>query len=1006
MIFRLKSVLCTVPAVLFLLLSASFVAAADPVSLIDSQKPMGGWTFDNGQEFPGAVGKLELLNDDDQPTLKLHGDFSGGGNYVQAARLLEPVSMDSVGFDIRVPAGVSKVTTRLIDGTGQCHQLDVRLNDKGGWQRYSFPVARYFQSLEAGAPMDIVTRYEKWGGANDGRWHQPLKLLVFLAGRDALSDGSISLRNINLIPTPPTTSVETSIRLDDFLPTGTAPWEYNNGDEFPGARGTLSVTSDHPKGLQLKADFSNGGRYVGLRRHLKTAGITNTARVRFQARSTSVNRFSVRFVDETDQCHQRGGLPMVADGQWHDVELVAEKIAGGEHWSGANDGKWHGALKLVELMLSTGSSDTPSMQLELRNLIADVTVEAQETSEAWTPSLASPDGWQTEGSVSVGAFFDADRGLVLKRTLEERQTPTVAVSPEFDVNRGAWRVHYRQRSDLHSPDNSFHVGAELELLDENRQIVETIPLGICFGKQDWSTVEQTATVPRRARFGRIRFQLNKTWGTCAFSDLSAMRLQVQPLEPTIQDIRISSNAIGNLFLPEQTPELTVTVNTLKPLADADLQLSYTVQDYCGQTLTSAVVSLSGIDANRYVANVTLPEQKLNVGQFYELHVEVPQGIGSAVKEFSGFAILPPAATHRYQPEKIPFTIRNWDSRIPDYFALADRLGLRMLGVWGGWSNQPPYEPHLPGLDICEKLGANWVTGTPASDVERNGFKNVTEESLREGMTNFLKAYAHRGLAMIAQGNEPHGTEQVVLDNVRAYRAIYEAVKAFDAKIEVIGTSVEPNEEYFKAGYQNFLDSYDFHVYEHYTAVRETMQQYRRLMEKYDAIKPIHSTELGLNSAGQARLAVAVELIKKCTVFFAEGGKTVSWFTIQYPDPKGTARGQFGDAHCVFDCKFNHYNPRLDAIAYYNMINLLTDKMFVSEDQRKDGSQVFLFRKSASDWLQVVWNDQQSADIRLPAVGAKTVDVVRVDGFRTQQNVREGTIDVAVGIEPLLIVPHN
>jgi hypothetical protein len=26
------------------------------------------------------------------------------------------------------------------------------------------------------------------------------------------------------------------------------------------------------------------------------------------------------------------------------------------------------------------------------------------------------------------------------------------------------------------------------------------------------------------------------------------------------------------------------------------------------------------------------------------------------------------------------------------------------------------------------------------------------------------------------------------------------------------------------------------------------------------------------------------MIKEITVFFAEGGSTVSWFTIQYPDP--------------------------------------------------------------------------------------------------------------------------
>ncbi len=85
---------------------------------------------------------------------------------------------------------------------------------------------------------------------------------------------------------------------------------------------------------------------------------------------------------------------------------------------------------------------------------------------------------------------------------------------------------------------------------------------------------------------------------------------------------------------------------------------------------------------------------------------------------------------------------------------------------------------------------------------------------------------------------------------------------------------------------------------------------------------IHSTELGLNSQGQTRHAVSLEMIKKFTVFFAEGCDTVSWFTIQYPDPKGKARGQFGDSHCVFDCKYNLYNPRLDAITYYNMIKCI------------------------------------------------------------------------------------
>lgn len=33
--------------------------------------------------------------------------------------------------------------------------------------------------------MVIVTRYDKWSGANDGRWLPPLKLFVVLAGKAA-----------------------------------------------------------------------------------------------------------------------------------------------------------------------------------------------------------------------------------------------------------------------------------------------------------------------------------------------------------------------------------------------------------------------------------------------------------------------------------------------------------------------------------------------------------------------------------------------------------------------------------------------------------------------------------------------------------------------------------------------------------------------------------------------------------------------------------------------------
>ena len=42
----------------------------------------------------------------------------------------------------------------------------------------------------------------------------------------------------------------------------------------------------------------------------------------------------------------------------------------------------------------------------------------------------------------------------------------------------------------------------------------------------------------------------------------------------------------------------------------------------------------------------------------------------------------------------------------------------------------------------------------------------------------------------------------------------------------MATSVEPNEEYFRAGYGKWCDAYDFHVYEGAEDVRKAIESYR------------------------------------------------------------------------------------------------------------------------------------------------------------------------------------
>ena len=124
-----------------LLASALLAASAADVPLIDADEPMFGWSFGRGEEFPGAKGSLKAAEDvaaQRRPALALAADFTGGGNYVQMGRRIDPVDVDSLSLWVKAPKGADGFTLRLIDGTGQCHQLPLRIAPSGEWQRIGF----------------------------------------------------------------------------------------------------------------------------------------------------------------------------------------------------------------------------------------------------------------------------------------------------------------------------------------------------------------------------------------------------------------------------------------------------------------------------------------------------------------------------------------------------------------------------------------------------------------------------------------------------------------------------------------------------------------------------------------------------------------------------------------------------------------------------------------------------------------------------------------------------
>lgn len=306
-----------------------------PLSLINAKMKKGGWNFDNGREFPGAQGALSLAEERfrDQPVLALRGDFTAGGNYVQAAIELPEVPVDTLSFWINAPAGATSVPIRLIDATDQCHQLRIKVNEKGGWQKITLPVEEYFRKMGTAAAPDVTSQYEKWSGVNDGRWHQPGKLLVVLSSRSPGTKDEIRLSDVQLHPAPPKSSVEKTVPLDELLQQGEVDWGFNLGQQHPGAEGGLALIHDQPEAgknaMRLHADFTAGGAYVGVRRSLEPLAIEAMPVIRMKMRSDSTKQFALRLVDATGQCHQQKTIPFKADGKWHDVEIVPIKIAGG-----------------------------------------------------------------------------------------------------------------------------------------------------------------------------------------------------------------------------------------------------------------------------------------------------------------------------------------------------------------------------------------------------------------------------------------------------------------------------------------------------------------------------------------------------------------------------------------------------------------------------------------------------------------------------------------------------
>ena len=414
--------------------------AAPAQEMVSLTAPKEAWSFGNGAEFPGATGGLTFdaqTQREGRDSLKLVGDFTKGGNYVQAGRNIDDVDVRELSLWVRNP-DADRFTLRLNDASGQTHQFVLKTETLPGWQRVVFPLERFFARRGQADAVAGVVRYESWGGAKDGRWHGPAKA-IYLCLDNPHKDAKVRtlwINDVAILPRPEEAAgaeATATIRLDEIVE-GEHDWRFSRGEEFPGAKGSLTVVKDQPAAgqscLELAGDFTGGGAYVAAIKELGDLDAKDLAAVRLRVKSDNTAILGVQLVDGTGQTHQQKGVKISPDGQWHDLEIKPAQVAGGEHWGGANDGKWHGPAKQFVISLSDKSDEkTRRPVVSLADVRAEVLLPVFVQPAAFKSDFEGAarlaDGWTVKGDVSIDTTtaFKGGHSLVLSRPADRVDRP-------------------------------------------------------------------------------------------------------------------------------------------------------------------------------------------------------------------------------------------------------------------------------------------------------------------------------------------------------------------------------------------------------------------------------------------------------------------------------------------------------------------------------------------------------------------------------------------------------
>lgn len=818
-------------------------------------------------------------------------------------------------------------------------------------------------------------------------------------------------------------------------------WWFNDGREFPGAKGGVEKDADVQHGgkpaLKVTGDFTQGGIYVSADGRIPDIDVRELS---FWIKNLEADLLTLRVIEASGRCHQFT-LQANPSPDWQQITLplrayferqgradAVEGVLKYEAWGGGaksfkNDGAWKGPGTAVSILISNSQKEAVVRTVWIGGVTVIPQPKPQPVS-TFNQNFEPPQDlaqWKVEGTAGIesGSAYQGERALVLRKTEVTLRDKVTATGPEFQVGPGTLLIEFAAKSDLTSMDNSYNGTLSVEFFDTTGKPLGPYELGAWFRQNPWKKTVAQVQVPDTAASARLNASINKeTPGSFALDVLSAKLTSGETADDGLRRMMFTLPRLGHLLYPDDPRKAAVEVWSEKELPENLREAAFTVRDYWGaeqnrpiHLTLSPAGKVTGKDMFKYEVSLDLSQVPLAIGRYYEVHGKIARPGTEAFSNYTSFAILPEAEANRYKPEEIPFTSRTWDQRFKESPLLTHRLGIRICNGWGEMTADPA-KVTAAQLELTHELGMGAVVSSPAHPIEmrRPEWRALLADDgaqIRQGVRNFIAKYGHVKPLIINLGNEPHSKGDDVKYDVDAYRIVYQEVKKIDPTITVVASSMGLTEEYFKQGFGEWCDAYDFHSYEDPEGVRTIVEEkYPAMFKKYGFPKPVWSTELGMNSQGMTRLAVSGLLYKKFVNFFAGGGANASWFGLFYPDPDAKIHNSFASAHNVFDCRYNKYAPKLDAIAYYNAVNGIAIKRFVTDKVYPDGSRVFLFTDRDHRSLLVAYRDKGREDVFLSLPGVHSAEMIRIDGSRDRLIAGGKGISLTIGEDPVLIFYEN